>query len=46
MAKEQVSVLKFSGDEDDFCIWIARVEIYARQFAFGAAMQQCRLVPK
>jgi hypothetical protein len=39
MAKERVSVPKFSGNEDDFCIWIARAEIYARRFAFGAAMQ-------
>jgi hypothetical protein len=23
MAEQRVSVLKFSGDEDDFCIWIA-----------------------
>jgi hypothetical protein len=41
MAEERVSVPKFSGDEDDFCIWIARAEIYARRFAFGAAMQNC-----
>jgi hypothetical protein len=39
MADKRVLAPKFSGHEDDFCIWLVRAEAYAEQFDFVEAMQ-------
>jgi hypothetical protein len=39
MADKQVLTPKFSGHEDDFCIWLVWAEAYAKWFDFVEAMQ-------
>jgi len=38
MAEERVSIPKFSGEDDDFCIWNLRAKAYAHRFGFASAM--------
>jgi hypothetical protein len=38
MAHERIDMPRFSGDEDEYCIWWVRAKAYAARFGFRGAM--------
>jgi Mg2+ and Co2+ transporter CorA len=40
MAEEHVTELKFSGNKDEFQMWLFKAEVYAEKFGFGEALSE------